>query len=122
MAELDLPILPEYLYRYRALTGKDDEEHRKETVFNREVASVREPHIWCAEFNDLNDPMEGYFAPTRRLKNHSDLQNIIDDIVKRKSGVGVASFSDTNQSGLMWTHYAAQSSGICIEYRPIPLL
>jgi Protein of unknown function (DUF2971) len=122
VAELDLPILPEYLYRYRGLTGKDDEKHGRDTVFNRELAAILEPYIWCAEFNDLNDPMEGYFAPTRRLKKHSDLQNIIDDIVQRKSGVGLASFSDTNQSELMWTHYAGQSSGICIEYRPLALL
>jgi hypothetical protein len=121
VAELALPILPEYLYRYRPLTGPDDKAV-PDTVFDREVAAIIEPYIWCGEFNDLNDPMEGFFAPTRRLNVHSRRQDIVDAIVQGKSGVGIASLSETNYNELMWTHYADNSTGICIEYRPRTLL
>ena len=43
-------------------------------------------------------------------------------IVEGKSGVGIAAFSDTKSNELMWTHYAANSTGVCIEYRPRALL
>jgi hypothetical protein len=66
--------------------------------------------------------MEGLFAPTRRLQKHTRRQEIINAIIDGKSGVGIASFSDTNSNELMWTHYAARSAGICIEYRPRKLL
>lgn len=122
MAQLGLPILPEFLFRYRALTGDDDNSFGIGTVFDREVAAIKLPYVWCSDFRALNDPMEGIFAPTRRLQKHTRRQDIIDAIVDGKSGVGIASFSDTNQSELMWTHYAARSAGICIEYRPQKLL
>lgn len=122
MAKLALPTLPEFLFRYRALTGDDDVILGSNTVLNREVEAIKQPYIWCADFKRLNDPMEGLFAPTRRLKKHTRRQEIIDAIIDGKSGVGIASFSDTNSNELMWTHYAARSTGICIEYRPQRLL
>jgi hypothetical protein len=120
MAKLGLPILPEFLFRYRALVGDDDVV--PDTVFNREVDAIKQPYIWCADFRKLNDPMEGLFAPTRRLQKHTRRQEIIDAIIDGKSGVGIASFSDTNSNELMWTHYAGRSAGICVEYRPQKLL
>jgi hypothetical protein len=66
--------------------------------------------------------MEGFFAPTKRLNTHSRRQEIVDAIVQGKSGVGIASLSETNYNELMWTHYAVNSTGICIEYRPRALL
>lgn len=122
MAKLGLPILPEFLFRYRALNGDDDVFVGSNTVFDREIAAITEPYIWCADFKNLNDPMEGLFAPTRRFEKHSRRQEVIDEIINGKSGVGIASFSDTNHNELMWTHYARNSSGISIEYRPQKLL
>ena len=121
MAEIALPVLPEYLYRYRPLSGLDDMD-RPDAVFDREVSAILAPYIWSGEFSKLNDPMEGFFAPTKRLNNHSSRQEIIDAIVHGKSGVGIASLSETNYNELMWTHYAANSTGICIEYKPHMLL
>ncbi|GMO39763.1 DUF2971 domain-containing protein [Bradyrhizobium sp. TM233] len=122
MAELSLPILPEFLFRYRPLTGPDDEVYGPGTVFDREVKAIMEPYLWCADFKNLNDPMEGLFDPTRRLKKHSRWQTVVDEIIAGKSGIGVASFSDTKHNELMWTHYAGRSSGICVEYRPLKLV
>jgi hypothetical protein len=122
MAKLALPTLPEFLFRYRALSGDDDVILGSDTVLEREVEAIKKPYIWCADFRKLNDPMEGLFAPTRRLKKHTRRQEIVDAIIDGTSGVGIASFSDTNSNELMWTHYAARSTGICIEYRPQKLL
>jgi hypothetical protein len=121
MAQLSLPNLPEYLYRYRPLTGLDDHD-APDTVFNREVAAIVQPYLWCGDFNSLNDPMEGLFAPTRRLKKHDRRDFVVRAIVEGKTDVGIAAFSDTSGNELMWTHYASNSSGICIEYRPRALL
>jgi len=122
MAELSLPILPEFLFRYRPLTGPDDEVYGPGTVFDRELKAIMEPYLWCADFKNLNDPMEGLFDPTRRLKKHSRWQTVVDAIIEGKSGIGIASFSDTKHNELMWTHYAGRSSGICVEYRPLKLM
>ena len=41
---------------------------------------------------------------------------IADLIVMKKSKVGIACLSDTKENELMWTHYAGNYSGVCIEY------
>jgi Protein of unknown function (DUF2971) len=47
--------------------------------------------------------------------------NRIPDLFRKiqdgQTTVGIASLSDTFANDLMWTHYAANWTGICIEYR-----
>lgn len=121
MATLAPPILPQYLFRYRPLVGESD-KLVPDSVFNREIAAITQPYMFCANFDKLNDPMEGYYQPTRRVQRHARYDEIVKSIADGKSNVGIASLSDTNKSELMWTHYAVQSTGICIEYRARILL
>ncbi|MET3842250.1 DUF2971 domain-containing protein [Bradyrhizobium sp. OAE829] len=108
------PNLPLYLYRYRSLAGTARRA--------REIEALTAPHIWCSDFDHLNDPMEGFYSPTPALKRAEDYDQIVDDLYDEKINVGIASFSDTNENELMWAHYADNYRGICIEYYPQRLL
>jgi hypothetical protein len=57
--------------------------------------------------------MEGFYRPSSRITDYSTL---IRGVHTRKSQVGIASLSDTKENELMWTHYADNYAGICIEY------
>lgn len=115
MAKLAPPILPLYLYRYRSL-GLISE------YLTREIEAILKPYIYCSDFKDLNDPMEGFYRPSTALRNKSNYKTIVEKIYARKTGVGIASLSDTKRNELMWTHYAQSYSGLCIEYYASRLL
>jgi Protein of unknown function (DUF2971) len=91
-------------------------------TIDREIAAIREPYVWCAEFTGLNDPMEGFYRPSSSLRNQSDFVKKFRAIQRKKIKVGIASFSDTKENELMWTHYAGNYSGMCIEYYSYRLL
>jgi hypothetical protein len=112
MGNVAPPVLPEYFYRYRPLGPKDSFD-----VLDREIDAIVNNYIWCSEFLNLNDPMEGDFNLTKRLKKTPDIQVVLDSITTGKTTVGIASLSDTFANDLMWTHYAANWTGICVEYR-----
>ena len=77
MANLRQPILPHRLYRFRALRDKQD--------LRREIASIQENYLYCAGFSQMNDPMEGFFNPSKRLGRNSNYGTTIrDQIILRK--------------------------------------
>lgn len=86
------------IYKYRT-----DPEHIKD-ILSREC-------FYFADWRDLNDPMEGYFKyypdkhPPHELKQ----------IVQGKDSFGVSCFSFTYDEILLWTHYAKNHTGVCIE-------
>lgn len=98
-----------YLYRYRWF-GPDSKN------LNREIEALTKPYIYCADFNRLNDPMEGYYRPSKMLRSKQTYKQIVRAFRDGKSGVGIASLSDTPHNELMWTHYAGGYSGFCIEF------
>jgi hypothetical protein len=65
----------------------------------------------------MNDPMEGYFIP-RGSKNEisEDHQLIFDKIRYNATELGLACFSESYESELMWAHYAGNYSGVCVGY------
>jgi hypothetical protein len=112
MATVAAPVLPEYFYRYRSLGPEEPRD-----TLNREMDAIVNPYIWCSDFLNLNDPMEGYFSLTARLQKKSNSDKISNAIMDGQTNVGIASLSDTFANDLMWTHYASNWTGICIEYR-----
>jgi len=109
MVMIPPPDLPLYLYRYRWF-GPDSKN------LNREIEALTKPYIYCADFNRLNDPMEGYYRPSKMLRSKQTYKQIVRAFRDGKSGVGIASLSDTPHNELMWTHYAGGYSGFCIEF------
>ena len=65
--------------------------------------------LYGATFKELNDPMEGYFIS----------ENFTEDEWKQmkdtKKQVRICSLSKTYDNALMWTHYANEHKGCCIE-------
>jgi Protein of unknown function (DUF2971) len=69
----------------------------------------------------MNDPMEGFFQPSKVLSGKSDYNDIVQQIIDSKSDIGIACFTETNEDVLMWTHYAGNYAGMCLSYSTIDL-
>jgi hypothetical protein len=119
MAELSLPILPEFLFRYRALTGVDDSVEGPNTVFDREVQAITEPNIWCADFKKLNDPMEGLFDPTRRCRAEQlrPVFSELADLSARKISAALNERKIPTPAGGEW-YAATVQKRLAVQLRP----
>jgi Protein of unknown function (DUF2971) len=108
LAQVRPTIEPVYLYRYRSICSAER--------LARELEAIEERYSWCSNFSELNDPMEGSYELSLRVQKHPKIEVIKQKIFDDKMGVGICSFSETNDHSLMWAHYADQFRGICIEY------
>jgi hypothetical protein len=115
MAQLQTPIMPDRLYRYRSLSGGD-------AALTRELDAVEEKYLYCSPFSQMNDPMEGIFSTSRRLKGQSDFEKGVKQVTNIKAKTGIACFTETHEDVLMWTHYAGNYNGICLSYASDSLL
>jgi len=109
VAEIQAPIIPTRLYRYRSLS-------RSGTATAEEIASIRDKYLYCADFTLMNDPMEGIFRSSTLLRGAPHYRDTVRQIQDRKSGVGIACFSETYENMLMWAHYAGNFTGCCFGY------
>ena len=91
--QLDRPVLPRYLYRYRKIN---------DSVINQEVRTIRETYLWCSTYKAMNDPMEGFFEPTRQFLKDNNYNRASRDILNQKIQIGICCFSDTCDNELMW--------------------
>jgi hypothetical protein len=105
MAVIRSYVEPVSLYRYRSLKK-----------FDRELEAIEQAYLHCAPFSVLNDPMEGAFTSSRRLRNAPDYEAIRSAVLDNKAGLRICSFSEVPDHELMWAHYADQFKGICISY------
>ena len=115
MATISQPILPTRLYRYRGFA-------RSAQAIDQELDAIEKNYIYCSEFSGMNDPMEGFFRPSKLLKGRDAYKDVTRDIVSSKSAIGIASLTETYESSLMWAHYASNYTGICLEYHTQDLL
>ncbi len=111
--KLERPVLPPYLYRYRSLS--DD-------LIDQEIEAITDQYPYCSAYRSMNDPMEGFYEPTARFQKDTEFRRAVREILDAKRNIGICCFSDTHDNELMWTHYASNYRGICIGYRPQPLL
>ncbi len=105
MATVKQYVKPQRLYRYRSLRA-----------MGRELSAIRQGYVHCAPFEDLNDPMEGFFSSSRLLREREEYREFRRAIRDRKAQSGICSFSEVYNHELMWAHYADQFQGICIAY------
>jgi hypothetical protein len=115
MAEVQKPIVPSRLFRYRSLTRDAD-------AVEQELDSILNNYLYCSAFTRMNDPMEGFYRPSKNLSGMSDYRDIVREITTGKSNVGIACFTETYEDVLMWTHYAGNSAGMCLSYSAKELL
>jgi hypothetical protein len=92
-------------YKFRPLADQKDEDRAKEILENE--------CFWCADFFDLNDPMEGAFT----ISKNQDIQNTISEIYKEKIKYKICSFSGCKEfeTPAMWGYYANGFKGLAIE-------
>jgi hypothetical protein len=107
MAQIEPPVLPHRLFRYRPLAS---------STLNREIVAIKKQQIYCSLYHSLNDPMEGFYGPSRRLQSHRNYPRIVDKLFLLKQRIGICCFTDTPDNELMWTHYASNYAGICVAY------
>lgn len=67
--------------------------------------------LYAASFEELNDPMEGFFRYDRNNSNVS----LIETIANQKKKLKICSLSGTSDNNLMWSYYANGHQGIVIE-------
>jgi hypothetical protein len=70
--------------------------------------------LYCADWRQLNDPMEGMFAFSSRGEEPR-AQRIVKGIGEAKSRYKVCSLAADFQSHLLWAHYAGGFDGLAIE-------
>jgi hypothetical protein len=93
MATIELFVTPQRLYRYWSLND-----------YERELDAIEDGYLYCSAYEDLNDPMEGLFTSIRLLRKSANRRAIRDAVVNRKSEIGLCSFSEVFDNGLMWAH------------------
>lgn len=115
---------PRRLFRYRKLSKVSVDPHssRSSTFWARELAALNENYIWFSSFKSMNDPMEGSYEASTRVKKSTRYDKITAEIYYDKISLGICSFSETNNNGPMWAHYADEFHGICVEYDVSALL
>ncbi|OAP35836.1 hypothetical protein AU381_16775 [Sinorhizobium glycinis] len=93
------------LYKYRALNRYTDE-------------IIESRRLFCANWGELNDPMEGMFEFFS--SDHHD-RRYLEDIIRHKNEFRVCSLSKVKYSHLLWAHYADQFRGVLIAVDiPVP--
>lgn len=91
------------LYKFRSLEN-----------FDRIVDILANKKFYLSKWNNLNDPMEGYFHYIIYDTNII-YKDKIERFISDKNELRICSFSNTYHPILLWAHYANQHKGIAIE-------
>lgn len=90
-------------YKYRSLEN-----------LKRFLEIVMNHKLWSSTYKELNDPMEGVFQYAPAFKGSNFIRTLQND----KRHTYICSLSNTYQNGLMWSFYANEHKGCCIELEP----
>lgn len=104
------------LYQYRQWN-----EHTRKQLCNE--------FIWCSKATEFNDPFDSILnLPILRsiVKEYHDcnctqlneynILKLYNDISNERSHMRISCLTPENRNLLMWSHYAKNHEGICIEY------
>ncbi|HFD32509.1 MAG TPA: hypothetical protein ENJ28_07405 [Gammaproteobacteria bacterium] len=75
--------------------------------------------LYCADWRNLNDPMEGMFVYGSDSSQESEISKRVKGIVSAKRKYKVCSLAGTFDSHLLWSHYAGGFDGVAIEVAPV---
>ena len=87
-----------------------------------ELQAIEEAYLYCAAYKNMNDPMEGRYYSSKRLKSSAKYLTFRSEILLNKRQIGICPFSEVCDNELMWAHYASEFRGICIAYDLVKLL
>lgn len=91
------------LYKYKQFSLDDcSSNYLRDIFFNGE--------LYCAKFEELNDPMESYFQYSSNVR-----EEYVRSVLSEKSQQRICSLTTSPYNPLMWSYYADGHKGICIE-------
>ncbi|USI73572.1 DUF2971 domain-containing protein [Sphingomonas morindae] len=124
MATIETYARPTWLYRHRSLRprGADGDGAADRERLERELSAIEQGYIWCGKFNEMNDPMEGFYRSNGSAMENPGYEEFVETVRQEKLGLGIASLSETWDNELMWAHYADGFRGICVAYPMARLL
>ena len=71
--------------------------------------------LHCADWKNLNDPMEGTFVYSYKEKEESVVSKRVKGISEAKRKYKICPLSGTFDSHLLWSHYTGGFDGVAIE-------
>lgn len=96
----------EKLYKYRSFSGN----HNTNDILTKRS-------VWFPSAHNLNDPFEFSFNFRVMSVNGVKIDRASLEVAKSTmKNYGVFSLSEPNDNILMWTHYADEHRGICLEF------
>lgn len=97
------------VYKYKSLGDtRCALEHEKLLGYLKDICLNN--RLYAADFNQLDDPMEGVFE-----SYNDENSDIVKQIYYGKSNTYICSLSPTYRSMLMWSFYANYHKGCCVE-------
>jgi hypothetical protein len=103
-----------------------------QSINKNSLSGLEQGKLWASKAIHFNDPFEFRLkrsSTPKGLKNlrkeNSHLKDLKDEELlniaileyeKKISDMGVISFTESPQNILMWSHYAAEHKGICLEF------
>jgi hypothetical protein len=115
VASINHYVMPKFLFRFRGIgrpTGEPDDRGK----LDQELGTITDGYLWGAPFNQMNDPMEGFFTLDSLHRDSERMREAITMIRDNKLNLGLCCFNERPDNELMWAHYADQFYGICIAY------
>lgn len=91
--------IPGLFYKYRSLENLE-----------RFLSIIIDRKLYGALYSEMNDPMEGYYKYDPKIE-----KGLMENIVNGKKKTYICSLSRSGNIGLMWTHYANENKGCCLE-------
>lgn len=89
----------ETYYKYRSLSN-----------LKRFIEILMKQNLYAGTFEQLNDPMEGYFRYKGTIP-----RNVLQELKEKKGKTHICSLSKKHNIGLMWSMYSDEHKGCCIE-------
>ena len=96
---LNPPKHPKYFYKFRGISN-----------LRWLIDIIMRQRLYAARYDELNDPMEGYF-----LFDKNTSKEIRQFLAEKRKSTGICSLSKNYKNTLMWSFYAEDHKGVCIE-------
>jgi len=99
LQQIKIMLMIEKFYKYRSLEN-----------FRYFVDIILKNRLYASKYNEMNDPMEGYYYHWNGQFDESMVQKLKSD----KEKLNICSLSRTKDEELMWHYYADKHKGVVI--------
>lgn len=111
-------LQPKKLYKY--LPFKNEEIEKNRNSVNYTLECLREKSLWSSIPTRLNDPFEGfnYIVPKNKTLSLNEIHFSFSNQIRKAlyNEISITSFSEDYKNISMWSYYANNHKGICLEF------